>query len=306
MSEMDKGQEAVNQVLMAAINEQKNARRWKIFFRILYLVIFLVVIIAARNTKPVGLPTEDHVALIKLHGMVGGQITTDKTLTPIKNAMKNPAAKTIILDIDSSGGYPTQSHIIKEEILRLKAMYPEKKVYAVAGDVMGSAAYHIALAADEIYASPTSIVGSIGVLMPSYGFTGLLEKIGVEDRTLQVGKYKSLYSPTKPINEEEKTLLQLQIKQAYKVFVNDVLASRGDKLKGDKELLFSGAYWIGQNAVDNGIVDGIGNIYQVSLSKADTDEMIVYLPKRSFVETFNENLNANIKSTITSMMYFGK
>lgn len=208
------------------------------------------------------------VAVLRLSGAIGGSggirggLSIAGLASPIAHAFQMRGVKAVALAINSPGGTPVQSELIMR---RIRALADEKHipVFAFAEDVMASGGYLLSLAADEIFASPTSMVGSIGVISSSFGFTELIEKLGVERRVHTAGESKSLLDPFRPESEEELQKLNRMQTVIHKHFKDLVAERRGQRLKGTETELFTGDVWVGQEAVDNGLVDGIGDLRSV-------------------------------------------
>lgn len=264
----------LEKALMASIDEQKKARKWGIFFKLLtfaYIIFVLAVMgrgcATTPNTKvpPTG-ATEPHLAVIDVHGVIssGTPANAEDVGDSLKDAFESKNAKAVVLNINSPGGSPVQSDEIWQTIMDLRKENPDKKVYAVIGDIGASGAYYIASAADEIWVNPSSLVGSIGVIMSSYNVEKLLDKAGIQDRTITAGEYKDILSMSRPITDEEKVHIQKLLDTTHQNFIDAVKAGRGDKLKNpDENKLFSGLFWTGKQSVELGLADKLGGINQL-------------------------------------------
>lgn len=219
------------------------------------------------RVKPV--TSSEHLAVIDVQGVISSdsQANAHDISESLKDAFEDDNAKAIALNINSPGGSPVQSDEIWQTITDYKKQYPDKKVYAVIGDIGASGAYYIASAADEIWVNPSSLVGSIGVIMPNYGVSGALEKLGIEDRTLTSGKYKNILSPTKPLNADEQAHVQGLLAVTHQNFIDAVKAGRGARLKDpEANNTFSGLFWTGKQSLALGLADKTGSINSLAKS----------------------------------------
>jgi protease-4 len=199
----------------------------------------------------------------------------------------------VVLLINSPGGSPVQAGIINDELKRLKARY-KKPLYAVVEESCASAAYYIAASADRIYVDKASIVGSIGVLMEGFGFTGLMEKLGVERRLLTAGENKGFLDPFSPQTDRHREHAQQMLDQIHKQFIAVVKAGRGTRLKADMPELFSGLFWTGQQAVELGLADQLGNLDFVAREVIKAEELVDYTRRENVAEKLAKRFGAAI------------
>lgn len=284
-SQAPTGQEwkLLEKVVLASVQEQRRSRRWGIFFKILtflYIFILLGLILFGKSCSSSGEDStssisESHLGVVNIIGTIesGNQgVNSTDTIKSLKKAFEAKSAKAVVLNINSPGGSPVQSDDIWQEIRYQKQQHPDKKVYAFIGDMGASGAYYIASAADEIWVNPSSLVGSIGVIMPNYGVSGLAQKLGIEDRTMTSGANKDILSMTKPVNPEQKAHIQALLDNVHGHFITAVKQGRGEKLKSTDPAIFSGLFWTGEQAIKLGIADKTGNMEslkrQLSLKKA--------------------------------------
>lgn len=279
----DKEWRLIEKVVMSMQQEQKRARRWRIFFRFLgfgYLLLMLVLFYPAKfSTNDVKEASSSHTALIDVKGVIADEAESnaDNITAGLRKAFKAEKSKAILLRINSPGGSPVQSSYVYNEIRRLQEKYPEKKVYAVITDMGASGAYYIASAADEIYVDPASIVGSIGVIMAGFGFTDAIEKLGVERRLITSGDNKALLDPFAPVDEKEKEHFQGMLDNVHEQFIQAVKDGRGDRLKHeDNPDVFSGLVWSGDKAVDLGLADGFGSPGVVARDVIEHKDIVDY------------------------------
>lgn len=298
--------------LLASVVEQRRARRWSIFFKLLtfgyILLIFLTLGRSCSSSAPTGLDGVDtskpHLAVVELQGVISsGDVANAYDVNEaLTRAFENSNSKAVALDINSPGGSPVQSDEIWQTMMDLRKEYPDKKLYAVIGDMGASGAYYIASAADEIYVNPSSLVGSIGVIMPSYNIKGLMDKVGVEDRTITAGEYKDILSLSRPLTDYEEKHVEKVLDNTHKHFINAVKEGRGDRLKNlEQNKLFSGLFWTGEQSIELGLADKKGSI--ASLEKQlELDNVINYSPTdpfQLFMDRFAVKLGAGIGSSVS-------
>jgi len=267
------------------LRDRRSERRWRIFFRIVWVLLFLLVafaLLAQRSHTAV--PTGPHTALVEVRGQIdaGSEASAENLVAALKSAFEEDSARAVVMRINSPGGSPVQAGIVNDEIRRLKGLH-KKPIYAVVEDTCASGAYYIAVAADEIYVDKASIVGSIGVLIDGFGFVGTMEKLGVERRMLTAGDNKGMLDPFSPQSERQLAYAQAMIDQVHQQFIDVVKQGRGDRLKVTPET-FSGLFWNGQQAVQNGLVDHLGNLDQVAREVVKAEVIIDYTPRENLAE----------------------
>ena len=293
--------ELLEKALLASTKEQARARRWGIFFKLLtFAYIFIVILMMTKScsmseVEGVG-NREEHLAVVDIIGTIDSKspqgVNSENTTMALEKAFKASGSKAIALNINSPGGSPVQSDEIWQSIRELKEKYPKKKVYAVIGDTGASGAYYIASAADEIWVNPSSLVGSIGVIMPNYGINGLLQKWGVDDRTMTAGSNKDMLSMTKPINEQQRQHVQALLDNVHYHFIKAVKEGRGKRLKQNPEI-FSGLIWTGDQAIALGIADKTGSL--ASLRKElKLEEQVNYTVTNNSLEQFLGKMGVSI------------
>ena len=282
-------------VARALLQDRRSERRWRVFFRLAWLGLALALLWAlfvARNH--VSAPGGPHTALIEVRGEISpdSEASAERIVAALKNAFEDKSAQAIVMRINSPGGSPVQAGIVNDEIKRLKAKH-NKKVYAVVEEICASGAYYIAVAADEIYVDKASLVGSIGVLMDGFGFTGTMEKLGVERRLLTAGENKGMLDPFSPQNEKQTAYAKAMIEQIHLQFIDVVKAGRGARLKESKEM-FSGLFWNGDEAIKLGLVDKVGNLDFVAREVIKAEEIIDYTTHDNLAERFAKRFGAAI------------
>ncbi|OPH36889.1 signal peptide peptidase SppA [Moraxella equi] len=259
----------LEKTLMASLDEQRKARRWGIFFKLLtfgYIVFIIAVMGRGCSTASSTMPLEansPHLAVVEVNGVIASDSDANAydISSALTEAFENPNAKAVALAINSPGGSPVQSDEIWQTAMELRKDNPDKKLYAVIGDIGASGAYYIASSADEIWVNPSSLVGSIGVIMSSYNTEELMKKIGVQDRTMTSGQYKDILSMSRPMTEDERVHVQQLLDTTHQNFIDAVKEGRGDKLKNaEQNNVFSGLFWTGKESLKLGLADKAGGI----------------------------------------------
>lgn len=275
--------------------DRRAERRWRVFTRLSWLIFFLVVAWMALSSRASSTAVSTpHTALVEVRGEIAAdtEASAELLVAALKNAFQDEGAQAVVLRFNSPGGSPVQAGIINDEIKRLKALY-KKKVYAVIEEECASGAYYIAVAADEIFADKASIVGSIGVLMDGFGFTGTMEKLGVERRLITAGENKGIGDPFTPLSEKHRAYTQAMIDQIHRQFIQVVKEGRGKRLKMNGET-FSGLFWNGEEAVKLGLADHLGNLDYVAREVVKAEEIIDYTPKENVAERLAKRFGASV------------
>ncbi len=275
------------------LRERRSERRWRIFFRLAWLLLLVLVAWALFNARGhSNVPSGPHTALVEVRGEIAAdtEASAEQLVSALRSAFEDVGAKAVVLRINSPGGSPVQSGIINDEIKRLKALH-NKKVYAVVEEMCASGAYYIAVAADEIYVDKASLVGSIGVLMDGFGFTAAMEKLGVERRLLTAGANKGMLDPFSPQNAKQTAFAKAMIDQIHQQFIAVVKEGRGDRLKETPET-FSGLFWNGEEAIKLGLADKIGSLDFVAREVVQAPEVIDYTPKDNVAERLAKRFGA--------------
>jgi protease-4 len=266
----------LEKLVFATVREQQSARRWKMFSRLLWLAVFGAIawfVYTSNATTTVSTP---HTAVVDIKGEIasGAEASAEYVVASLRSAFEDEGAQAVVLLINSPGGSPVQAGIINDEITRLKGLH-NKKVYAVVEETCASAAYYIAAAADDIYVDKASLVGSIGVLMDGFGFTGLMEKLGIERRLMTAGANKAMLDPFSPQDDAQRAYIQAMLGEIHAQFIDVVKKGRGDRLKENGDT-FSGLVWNGQQAVKLGLADGLGNLDYVAREIVKAEEIVDY------------------------------
>jgi len=293
--------ELVEKVVFASLTESRRARRWGIFFKsltFLYLVALLILLMPDKLPHT-GLKAKQHTALVEIKGVIapGTKASADNVVTGLRNAYEDDKTKGIILRINSPGGTPVQAGYINDEIRRLRKKHPDIPVYAVVVDVCASGGYYIAAAADEIYADKASIVGSIGVRMDSFGFVETLGKLGIERRLLAAGDHKAILDPFSPVKDDEREHVQHLLDNMHQQFIQVVREGRGGRLQ-DREEIFSGLIWSGEESVALGLVDGLGSSSYVARELIGAEDIVDFTVKEDLLERLTERLGTGMVGTL--------
>ncbi|MDO9243784.1 MAG: S49 family peptidase [Rhodocyclaceae bacterium] len=287
----------LEKVALAAVGEQRRARRWGIFFKLLgfaYVTILLAVWVDWGVVSPDAKGAK-HTALVEMQGViqVKGDVNADDVLGALQAAFNDKRTAGVVLRINSPGGSPTQAGIIADEMRRLRAKHADKPLYVVVEDVCASGGYYVASAADKIFVNKASLVGSIGVLMDGFGFTGSLDKLGVERRLLTAGQNKGFLDPFSPQNERHKAHAQGMLDEIHQQFVDVVRTGRGQRLKETPEM-FSGLMWTGAKSIELGLADDFGTVDSVARDVIKAEEIRDYTMKPNLAEKFARRFGAEV------------
>lgn len=285
--------EVLEKLAFSALAEQRAARRWKMVWRVIWLSVLLGLLWLGLNRgATTTAPSTPHTAVIDIKGEIsaGAEANASHIMDSLRSAFEDQGAQAVVLLIDSPGGSPVQAGIINDEILRLKALH-SKPVYAVVEDTCASAAYYIAAAADGIYVDKASIVGSIGVLMDGFGFTGLMDKLGVERRLLTAGVNKGFLDPFSPQTAVQRAHAQAMLDEIHQQFIAVVRKGRGERLKETPEM-FSGLFWNGQQAVTMGLADGLGTLDHVAREIVKAEDIVDYTRRENVAERLAKRFGA--------------
>lgn len=287
--------DVVEKLAFSAIREQRRARRWGIFFKVLgfaYLATLLVLWWPSDLETGLTVGTK-HTALVEIKGVISAdsEASADNVVTGLREAFKDKKTKGVILRINSPGGSPVQAGYINDEIYRLKEKYPEIPLYAVVTDLCASAGYYAAAAADKIYVDKASLVGSIGVLMSGFGFVDTMEKLGVERRLMTAGEHKGILDPFSPESEFDRAHVQQMLDKIHDQFIEVVRKGRGDRLKETDEI-FSGLFWTGEESIALGLADELGSSSHVAREVIGADEIVDFTPEEDILERFAKRMGA--------------
>lgn len=284
----------LERLAFASLNEQRTARRWRILWRLALLGMLGLAMwmLTQDHTQP---PiTGPHTAVVTIQGTIAADTdaSAEKVITAMRTATEAPGSKALVLLINSPGGSPVQAGMINDEITRLRKLH-NKPIYAVVEETCASAAYYIAAAADQIYVDKASIVGSIGVLIDSFGLTGLMDLLGVERRLLTAGAHKGILDPFSPITEEQRQHIQHMLDNIHQQFITVVRQGRGTRLKETPDT-FSGLMWTGEQAITQGLADQLGSLDSVARDIVQADDIIDYTQRGDMMERLTKQLGASV------------
>ena len=295
-------QKVIEKIASNSLVEQRRARRWGIFFKLITLLYVGVIIygFTAISESPIA-SNEKITALVKLDGVIGSNldINAQDVINGLKQAYSHQGTEAVIISINSPGGSPVQSGIINDEISRYKITHPDIPVYAVVEDICASGGYYIAVAADQIFVNQASIVGSIGVRMDGFGLEDLIKNIGIERRLLTAGKNKAMLDPFLPIVPEQEEFVQNLLDKIHNQFITAVKQGRGERLAQDPQI-YSGLFWDGSTAINLGLVDSLGSVGSVARDIVGNDNVIDFTTKASFGERLAEKFGAGLGTSFSS------
>jgi len=297
--------ELVTKLATAALKEQRRARLWGIFFKLLtfaYVTLFLIMAIDWKSADVAG--GKKYTAMVEVNGIIapGTDASAEKVTTALQAAFRDKSTQGVVVRINSPGGSPVQAQTIYDEMKRLRKKYPEIPLYAVVEDVCASGGYFVAVGADRIYVGQASIVGSIGVLMNGFGFTGLMDKLGVERRLITAGDNKGMLDPFSPLDEKDKEHIKTLMGDIHQQFIGVVKEGRGKRLKESPEI-FSGLIWTGQRSVDLGLADGFGSLEYVAREVIKAEEIRDFTISEGIAEKFARRFGAAAASTFVESLF---
>ena len=287
----------LEKLALKALDEQRRARQWSILFKLLWLTFAFLVLAALLGW--IGRPDADkisigkHTALVELKGVIGveSKASADKIVSALNQAFKDKNTQGVVLRINSPGGSPVKSGYINDEIRRLRGKYPTVPVYAVVQDLCASGGYYVAVAADKIYVDKASLVGSIGVIMSGFGFTGTMDKLGVERRAYTAGENKDFLDPFAPENPRHREHAQKMLSEIHEQFVKVVKTGRGTRLKESPEI-FSGLIWTGEKSVELGLADALGSLDYVAREVIKAERVVDFTLEESYFEAISKRLGS--------------
>lgn len=295
--------DVLERLMFATLREQRDARRWRIFFRLVWLLFFLLIVASlwaggGMRSAEKSLSTR-HTALVSLRGVIDseGDASAEKISDSLNAAFKDANSAAVILRVNSPGGSPVQAGIIHDEIRRLRGVYPNKPLFVVVDEMCASGGYYAAAAADQIFVDKASIVGSIGVLSDGFGLVGAIEKLGIERRLQTSGKNKGIGDPFSPITDAQKAHLQTMLDQIHEQFIKVVREGRGQRLHESPDI-FSGLFWTGEQSIALGLADGYGTVESVARDVVKAEDVIDYTEKQSIGERFAKRLGASVGSAL--------
>jgi len=291
--------ETIKQIALTQVTEQRRARRWGIFFKFLgfmYLFAILMLIKFDWGHDDLMGETKKHTAVVDVKGLIASntEASAEKIIKALKAAFKDEKTAGVIVRINSPGGSPVQANYIYQEMQRLRKEYPKIPLYAVVTDLCASGGYYIAVGAEKIFVDKSSLIGSIGVVMSSFGFVNTLEKLGVERRLFTAGENKGFLDPFSPQKDEEVNHVKTLLTQLHDNFINVVKEGRGDRLQLSNEKLFSGFIWAGEEAIKLRLVDDISTTQQVAKDLIKEEKLVNFTPRRDILERMAERMSTSI------------
>jgi len=296
----------IEKLALAAVTEQTRARRWGVFFKsLIFIYLFAVfgMAIYPKIKQNIGVDSKYHTAVIDVVGVIAEDKDANAAdiIESLRDAVKDPHTKGIILHSNSPGGSPVQSAYVYEEIRKIKKERPDLPVYAVVSDMCASGCYYIASASDKIFVNQSSLIGSIGVLMDGFGFVDIMQKMGVERRLLTAGAHKAMLDPFSPPKEDETKYMQGLLDEVHQQFISAVKAGRGDRLKETPDM-FSGLVWTGEAGVKIGVADGFGNDDYVAKEIIGAETLVDFTQQGSVLEKISGKLGASFGHAIGSLI----
>lgn len=291
----------LEKVALAAIAEQRAARRWGMLFKLLLLLYLFVVLIVGMGWVKRGdyKSPGKHTALVELRGVIAtdSPASADNITSGLQAAFKDSNTQGVILRINSPGGSPVQAGYINDEIKRLRGLHPNIPLYAVVEDICASGGYYVAVAADKIYVDKASIVGSIGVVMDGFGFTGIMEKLGVERRAITAGENKRFLDPFSPLTPSHREFAEKMLGEVHQQFITVVRNGRGQRLKETPEI-FSGLIWVGQKSIELGLADALGSVESVARDVIKAEDVVDFTPRENIAERVARKFGAVMAETL--------
>ena len=293
--------ELITKLATAALKEQRRARLWGIFFKLLFFgyVTFFVMYALVWRDRGEAIGSGKHTAMVEVSGVIapGSDASAERITGALQAAFKDKNTQGVVVRINSPGGSPVQAQTIYDEMRRLKKKYPNIPLYAVVEDICASGGYFIAVGADRIYVSKSSLVGSIGVLMNGFGFTGLMDKLGVERRLITAGENKAFLDPFSPMEPKHREFAKKLAEEIHQQFIAVVREGRDKRLKESPEI-FSGLIWSGQKSIELGLADGIGSLDYVAREVIKAEEIIDFTQKENFAERFAKRFGASAATAL--------
>jgi protease-4 len=296
--------ELVTKLATAALKEQRRTRLWGIFFKLLTFAYITIALLAAFDWKGREVTgTRKHTAMVDVSGLIapGADASAERINSALLEAFKDRNTRGVVVRINSPGGSPVQAQTIYDEMRRLRKKYPEIPLYAVVEDLCASGGYFVAAGADRIYVGRASIVGSIGVLMNGFGFTGLMDKLGIERRLITAGKNKGMLDPFSPVDESDVKHAREMVDDIHQQFIAVVREGRGPRLKETPDM-FSGLIWTGQKSIDLGLADAIGSIEYVARDVIKADLIVDFTKKENIAEKFARRFGAGAASALAELV----
>src|SRR6266571_4176341 len=294
----------LEQLATEGLREQRRARRWGIFFKLLTFGFLFLVLLAVLGT----LASSEKICLDKCTGVVDiqgaleskGRASAENVIAGLQAAFKNKGTRGVVLRINSPGGSPVQAGEINDEIRRLRGKYPNTPIYAVVEEICASGAYYVAVATDRIYVDKASLIGSIGVILDGFGFVGTMEKLGIERRALTAGENKAFLDPFSPLSQTQKQYAQQMLEEIHQQFIAVVKEGRGDRLR-DSPDIFSGLVWNGKRGIELGLADALGSVEYVAREVIKAEELVDFTPQENIAERVARKFGAAMGHSLAAM-----
>ncbi|MCS6996293.1 MAG: signal peptide peptidase SppA [Casimicrobiaceae bacterium] len=298
--------ELLSKLAFEQLRESRARRRWSVFFRLSWLTLAIVVLAHAFDWWPDASregSTGRHTALVKLEGAIDEQARADpeRIVEALRTAFKATESAAVVLSVNSPGGSPVYAARLYAEIRRLRTQYPDKPLFVVIDEICASGCYYVAAAADRIYAAPASLVGSIGVVYQGIGADKLIEKIGIENRTLTAGEHKAFLDPLAPLRPEHRAHMESVLAEVHQQFVRAVKEGRGNRLR-ESPSLFSGLVWSGAQALQLGLIDGLASVDEVAREVVKAEDVLDYTPEESPIDRFARRLGASFGQGLVEVL----
>ena len=303
MTEENQAIAALKNIALEGLKEQRRARRWGIFFKLLFVAYLLAALLLVIRSDKVGsdedMGADKITAVVDIKGaiMEGAEASADLVIPSLRKAFENKKTKGVVLRINSPGGSPVQAGYINDEIRRLKKLHEDIPVYAVVADICASGGYYIAVAADKIYVDKASIVGSIGVRMDNFGFVEAMNKFGVERRLYTAGTNKGMLDPFLPENPQQVSHIRNMLDVTHQQFIKVVKEGRGDRLKDNPDI-FSGLFWTGETAVELGLADGLGSTSYVARELIGAEDTVNFTNRKDLLQRLSERVSTSVRSML--------
>jgi protease IV len=293
----------LEKLAMSAVQEQRRSRHWSIFFKVLtfgYLFVVLFLFMGWFDKKDTALGSGKHTALVEMEGVIApdSRASADNMISSLQDAFKDKGTQGVVMRINSPGGSPVQAGQINDEIRRLRAKHPTIPLYVVVDDICASGGYYVAVAADKIYVDKASLIGSVGVLMDGFGFTGTMEKLGVERRLITAGANKGFLDPFSPANPAQQAYAKQMIAEIHQQFIDVVKQGRGKRLKETPDT-FSGLVWSGQKGIEMGLADGYGSLESVARDVIKAEKIVDFTVKEGFADRLAKRFGAGVASALS-------
>jgi protease-4 len=298
----------IERLATEGLREQKRARRWGIFFKLLTFVFLFATLLVTIGAFSEGTRTclDKCTAVVEMRGELDADspASAENITSGLQAAFKNKGTQGVVLRINSPGGSPVQAGEINDEIRRLRAKYPATPIYAVVEEVCASGAYYVAVAADQIYVNKASLIGSIGVIIDGFGFVGAMDKVGIERRALAAGENKTFLDPFSPLSSQQRDYAQKMITEIHQQFIAAVKAGRGARLKESPEL-FSGLVWNGAHGIDLGLADALGSVDYVAREVIKAEDVVDFTVKENLTERLARKFGATLGNSLGAVIGHG-